>query len=722
MRPTTGRPSAVVRAANLFLVTSILVFMHSGDRVNPAAGVSAPRLRISILSKHLRLLKEGTLQSLIMKFPPDTIMDSGPDISAVHVDTIAIGFRDAVSMITAGDRVYPLRGTMRIRISGNAPTFDVSLENETRTYPLPLEIIADGENLSLVVSEDLDRYCMDSSRAEYGAVPLNRSEALYALALIIRARYGFPAPHRIHKDFDFCDLTHCQVYRGRSKSGDGITPGSPWIIANDRMKEVPFFHSRCGGVTLGSGVFSLRNQLAWGVRDWISSEGVYLCRGPGTEWERTLNRADLASVLKEPWMLQGASFTLSRDPEHPAVIIKSGDRSHVYALEDFRLKINRVRGWNFLKSNSYSVRMDMDRGPLIHFKGYGLGHGAGLCQHGALELARRGYTRYEILGHYFPGITFNRVCPDTEAPPFDLAYAVFSLRTGACLQISHRAFLSRKLPAGSFFKICIALYCGMEREDLLREHVYTCRGRHGDPELMPEKCWKPEGHGRLNFPGALSHSCNLYFASLGRHLAPGRLNRFMREMSAALGIGAGLPATADQREFTRLLSGTDFRIVFSVKELMTLARLLGPVQTEDRGIESYRRKMSPDLRSMLAEALAGTVREGTASLPLKPYGPEGNYDLLFSHLSAGKNDGENTPGKLLWGKTSTVVTGTNTHTGYGLFLGGNDEYGIVTVLRRGNGHIAAQWARYLLERFMREKEARPDQRKKINFPPRTVDN
>ncbi|HKA25493.1 MAG TPA: hypothetical protein VKF80_10975, partial [Candidatus Eisenbacteria bacterium] len=36
--------------------------------------------------------------------------------------------------------------------------------------------------------------------------------------------------------------------------------------------------------------------------------------------------------------------------------------------------------------------------------GAGYGHGVGLCQWGALEMARRGNDFRKILGHYFAGI------------------------------------------------------------------------------------------------------------------------------------------------------------------------------------------------------------------------------------------------------------------------------------------------------------------------------
>ena len=40
------------------------------------------------------------------------------------------------------------------------------------------------------------------------------------------------------------------------------------------------------------------------------------------------------------------------------------------------------------------------------FSGGGFGHGAGLSQSGAIDLAERGWTLERILSHYFPGANY----------------------------------------------------------------------------------------------------------------------------------------------------------------------------------------------------------------------------------------------------------------------------------------------------------------------------
>ena len=56
-----------------------------------------------------------------------------------------------------------------------------------------------------------------------------------------------------------------------------------------------------------------------------------------------------------------------------------------------------------LRSDTFSVTEDSDS---CTFTTYGFGHGVGMSQYGADSLAKDGYSFYEILKHYYTGISF----------------------------------------------------------------------------------------------------------------------------------------------------------------------------------------------------------------------------------------------------------------------------------------------------------------------------
>jgi SpoIID/LytB domain protein len=51
------------------------------------------------------------------------------------------------------------------------------------------------------------------------------------------------------------------------------------------------------------------------------------------------------------------------------------------------------------------------------FKGGGFGHGVGLSQAGAIDLAARGWSFERILSHYYPGTTLTTVQPPSSSIP-----------------------------------------------------------------------------------------------------------------------------------------------------------------------------------------------------------------------------------------------------------------------------------------------------------------
>jgi stage II sporulation protein D len=52
-----------------------------------------------------------------------------------------------------------------------------------------------------------------------------------------------------------------------------------------------------------------------------------------------------------------------------------------------------------LKSSFFSVSMEENQ---VVLKGRGYGHGVGLCQEGAMVMAKKGFDYTQILGYYFP--------------------------------------------------------------------------------------------------------------------------------------------------------------------------------------------------------------------------------------------------------------------------------------------------------------------------------
>ena len=62
---------------------------------------------------------------------------------------------------------------------------------------------------------------------------------------------------------------------------------------------------------------------------------------------------------------------------------------------------------SFIPSNLFTINKLNDN--LWLFKGGGFGHGVGLSQSGAIEMAESGFTYEQILNHYYQGTKIKRI-------------------------------------------------------------------------------------------------------------------------------------------------------------------------------------------------------------------------------------------------------------------------------------------------------------------------
>ncbi len=656
----------------VFLVTVI----GRGDAVPETAAFASAgehTIRVRILSKPMRLYREGGgAPAPVFLFPEGTRLDDRSGAGSISVRRAEVRTEgDGWTLATdAGDLNGPFEGMMNT--PGPDRSFEVVIGSERRRYPLPLEVRNRAGEMEFIITERLTRYARDAARAEYGPLPPGTDEAFEALALLVAARYTSTGRSGTHRGYDACDLAHCVVYRGLS-AGAG-EPEPPWRIDPRSFACGAHFHAECGGRTLGARVFGPGGGACAGVRDRLVETGTDLCGKAGSAWSARLRAKDLYDILLGKRRDTSSPLAISVDDKARRVLVRAGTSDRAYPAEDFRLRVNRRMGWSFLKSNDYRIGTTRDRGETVFvFTGTGSGHGAGLCQKGALELSRRGFSRYEILAHYFPGIRFIAAESASAAPPPELSYAVFDPDSGALINASHREIENRELPTGSIFKLIVALYCAAERPDLFDSCRYNCTGRAAAP--LPDRCWTPAGHGELGMSGALSHSCNLYFASLCRSIDEISFRRFCGSLEAA-GVRIDLPRTGGTRGFSRLLCGLDYRQRLSVRGFIALARLVSP--GEDAPLHL---SISSERRAVIARALIETMVTGTVG----------------SEIAGAPSSSPEKNGRPL-GKTATVLSGSNRLTGYGLFLGGDGERGIIVVLQGGSGTQAGRWALRLLGR------------------------
>ncbi|MFW5862085.1 MAG: hypothetical protein ACOCWZ_07520 [Spirochaetota bacterium] len=682
-------PSKLIRRNNASSITLLLLLLCVLSPAMLYAGEE--RVGIQVLSKHFRQMREKGGGQVLCTFPPESRLQVEGAGSSIPVQRLQLSFHRGWH-VTMDDVPVGLPVECEIEAPSGEEAFTLNLEDIKRTYPLPLYLSLDkNEEPVTVVYEDATRYASDSARAEYGNRPARHREALAALAHVILARCRYIQDNHPGHPYRFCDLTHCQVYRGRTGM-PSLLHEDRWYIDHQNLAGPLLFHSRCGGHTMDMGVFGAGDRGFPPVKDILYRTGMVLCHAGDNGWTRMLSPAQVVDILDDEKLSRPPS-SVEYDSGVGAVLVKGDSGVRTLAPETFRLKINRVMGWNFLKSNNYRLEMaERDDGPVLRFAGRGLGHNVGLCQHGALALAEMGYSRYEILEHYYRGITLNAMEGGRAGSPY-LYFLTFDTRSGEVTGQSHPAMLERVVPPGSLWKIIMGLYLVAHRPDLVEGYHITCGGRGDDQSILSDGCWKPEGHGRMDLFTALSHSCNMYFASLAGEISFNDFNRFYSALCERLGLLYSFPAVKGNPEWSRRCAGLDFQVSMRMGDLVKVAMLVSNASSENEQVNRLKQEISPGGLAMLRRALAETFTMGTAAPPVHTAGPKCNWEIPVRLTS----DMRELPvDEGLWGKTSTVIDGTNLPLGYGMFLGGKDESGILVILRKGNGHLAAQWGRLIL--------------------------
>jgi stage II sporulation protein D len=282
-------------------------------------------------------------------------------------------------------------------------SYKIAAHGESLAISYPLRITTQSGGLVLVATLPVERYVELAVAAESGAA--DGPESRKALAIV--ARSFALAPTHGHTSFDVCDSTHCQWVQWRTTPeahAATLATAGESLWRNGSRAEA-YFHQNCGGRTAtAEEVWPARAQTDRAGRASLDSRPDPYCQRAGSsEWSATLSRAALTQALAAAGLAVPGwkSLTVAQRGESGrATVLLIG--SAKISAEDFRLAVGRALGWNRIRSNWFEIAPSVD-GFLFH--GRGSGHGVGLCQAGAAEMAREGRSYREILAQYFPSRT-----------------------------------------------------------------------------------------------------------------------------------------------------------------------------------------------------------------------------------------------------------------------------------------------------------------------------
>jgi stage II sporulation protein D len=275
---------------------------------------------------------------------------------------------------------------MRLRVLGT--------KIPERTYNGSMVISPAGGSMQVVNRVPLEAYTAGVVQAEAGR---GHHREYYKIQAVSCRTYALTNQRKHLLDgFELCDGVHCQVYHGRCRSDSiqkAVDATRSLVLVDQDINIIhATFHSNCGGETVNAeDLWSKSEPYLRATRD------TFCLGAPHATWKKTLSRAEWLGYLKRRHGLD-ATDTMRLN----AVL------DYVPQCRDLYLgnttpgiPLKHVREDLKLRSTYFSVRSEGDK---VELAGRGFGHGVGLCQEGAMRMAKAGRSYMDILHHYYTDV------------------------------------------------------------------------------------------------------------------------------------------------------------------------------------------------------------------------------------------------------------------------------------------------------------------------------
>jgi stage II sporulation protein D len=275
---------------------------------------------------------------------------------------------------------------------------------------------------------DLESYLRGVIPWEIGRPGMESIEAVKAQAIAARSYTVAHLGRREDLGFDLWDNVADQVYRGLT----GINPVTDRAVQQTRSQVLrydgeivqAYYCSTCGGHTSSIQDVWPREAVPYlqGLRDAPPGESAWCRESPHFRWTVAWSALELGEIIR-------AHLPAEVDPRLTArqvgvleglEVLESDSSGRVHRLRvktstgSWEVVGDRIRWvlrparsrFDILQSTLFRLEeYRNEKGVLIgvRLQGGGYGHGIGMCQSGALAMARAGRSCEKILEHYYPG-------------------------------------------------------------------------------------------------------------------------------------------------------------------------------------------------------------------------------------------------------------------------------------------------------------------------------
>ena len=269
------------------------------------------------------------------------------------------------------------------------------------------EFIIDYYNgrILLINRLPLEEYLYGVVGPEIGGVKKEVFEAAKAQSVAARSYSLSAIKRKKSRPFDLYGDTRDQVYVGLDAENEliikAVNKTRGYTLTYKGEPIVAYYHSTCGGITASSeDVWSKKITYIKSVKDTPHHRGKnYFCKpSPHFKWEIKFQKDRFLSKIVQAINKSDArrvkiKLSINRKTRRINKVIVETDRG------DGSISGSRFRNLFGLKSTWFTIKK---KGNYYIIEGKGYGHGTGMCQWGAREMAKKGYNFKKILRHYYP--------------------------------------------------------------------------------------------------------------------------------------------------------------------------------------------------------------------------------------------------------------------------------------------------------------------------------
>ena len=266
-----------------------------------------------------------------------------------------------------------------------------SSESAIRYYSGDFQCFHDLETLLMVNICDMEKYIAGVVKTEGGT---GRNEEYFKTQAVIARTYTckYLNKHIIDRH-NLCDGTHCQAFHGVTEDSVILkavlhTKGLV-IVSSDSTLIISAFHSNCGGETSPS-------EYVWVTSKPYLKKVVdpYCLNSRNAAWEKSISAKEWTG-----WLVKNGYSGNYTDPS--IFNFAQSSRLPSYIAGSLSIPLQVIRTGFGLRSSFFSVTAEGDS---LLLKGRGYGHGVGLCQEGAMEMAVKGFDFRDIIRFYYSDV------------------------------------------------------------------------------------------------------------------------------------------------------------------------------------------------------------------------------------------------------------------------------------------------------------------------------